>query len=212
LEQNLKKEEIMKTAVKIMFVVIVGFTLMMSTGCAQQIKKTGFLSDYSRLEPKDDGMRYIDIKRLGDYSKFIIEPVTFHLHGKGDEPGMKTRIELANHMHNAIINAIKDRYMIVSQSAEGVARVRIAITDVKKSSPALNAIPQTKLTGVGLGGASMEGEVVDSETGEQIGAVIEGQKGKRLSMAGLSKWGDAKAVMDGWAKRFRKRLDEAHGR
>ena len=57
---------------------------------------------------------------------------------------------------------------------------------------------------------SMEGEVIDSQTGEQIGAVIQTQKGSRLSLAGVKKWGDAKAVMDEWAKRFRKRLDEAH--
>jgi hypothetical protein len=67
------------------------------------------------------------------------------------------------------------------------------------------------MTGLGIGGASMEAEVIDSQTGEQIGAVIQSQKGKRISMSGLKKWGDAKAVMDDWVKRFRKLLDEAHG-
>jgi hypothetical protein len=53
--------------------------------------------------------------------------------------------------------------------------------------------------------------LVDSQTGEQIGAPVESQKGSRISLEGLKKWGDAKAFMDEWAKRFRKRLDETQG-
>lgn len=87
----------------------------------------------------------------------------------------------------------------------------IAVTDIESSTPALNVLPQTRLSGTGLGGASMEAELLDSQTGEQIGALVEGQKGSRVSLAGLEKWGDAKSVMDDWAERFRKRLDEAHG-
>ena len=58
----------------------------------------------------------------------------------------------------------------------------------------------------------MEAEAVDTGTGEQIAAVIQAQQGNRLSLDGLKKWSSAKSVMDDWAKRFRKRLDEAHGR
>jgi hypothetical protein len=58
----------------------------------------------------------------------------------------------------------------------------------------------------------MEAELVDSQTGEQIGALIESKKGSRLSLAGMTRWGDAKAAMDEWAQRFEQRLDEAHGR
>jgi hypothetical protein len=202
----------MKKAVMTAFVVMISFTVMLAAGCAPKAKKTGFLSDYSRLEPVDDGLRYINMGRLDDYDKFIIEPVIIHMHGEDEELDMESRRELENYMHNAIVEAIKDRYMVVAQPAPGVARVRVAITDVDKSTPALNVIPQTKLIGAGIGGASVEAEVVDSQTSEQIGAAILSQKGKRLSMSGLSKYGDAKAVMDDWAERFRKRLDEARGK
>ena len=57
----------------------------------------------------------------------------------------------------------------------------------------------------------MEAEMIDSQTGRQIVAVVESQIGKRLSLAGISTWGDAKAVMDDWVNRLRKHLDEAHG-
>ncbi len=54
----------------------------------------------------------------------------------------------------------------------------------------------------------MEAEVVDSMTGEQIGAVVESKKGSRMPFANLGEWDAAKQVMDDWAKRFKKRLDE----
>ena len=57
-------------------------------------------------------------------------------------------------------------------------------------------------------GPDMEAEVVDSMTGEQIGAVVESKKGSKMPFANLGKWDAAKQVMDDWAKRFQKRLEE----
>ncbi len=57
----------------------------------------------------------------------------------------------------------------------------------------------------------MEGEMLDSLTGEQIGAVIQSSQGGRISLQGYKKWSSAEAVIKEWAARFRKRLDEAHG-
>ncbi|MHC4558718.1 MAG: DUF3313 domain-containing protein [Planctomycetota bacterium] len=175
---------------------------------------TGFLSDYSHLETvSDTTLRHINLSNtLDNYSKFIIDPVQVHFHNKakGTDISSKELAELRQYMYAAIHKAVLDHYDVVRRPGPGVARIRIALTDIEKSSPALNVIPTTKLTGVGLGGASMEAEVVDSVTGEQIAAVVESQKGKRLSLKGLSKWGDAKAVMDEWARRFKERLDESH--
>ena len=208
-----KKERIMKTTSKLIFVLMVSISLIVFIGCSKQkqLKQTGFLSDYSRLQSEDESLRYLDMKKLAQYKQFIVEPVVIHLHGmkQGARPDPETRRELANYMNNAIVKAIQDKYMIVSQPGPGVAKVRVAITDIEQSNPVLNAIPQ--LTSAGLGSVSMEAELLDSQTGKQIAALIEAQKGRRLSFSGLKKWGDAKAVMDGWAERFSKRLDEAHG-
>jgi hypothetical protein len=59
------------------------------------------------------------------------------------------------------------------------------------------------------GGATMEAELVDSMTGKQIGAVMESGKGSRIPFSNLGDWTAAKGVMDGWAARFQKRLEEA---
>jgi hypothetical protein len=65
------------------------------------------------------------------------------------------------------------------------------------------------LLGAGIGGSSMEAEVVDSISGKQIGAVLESAKGGRIPFTNLGDWSAAKSVMDGWAERFQKRLEEA---
>ncbi len=176
--------------------------------------ETGFLSSYSKLEPVSDAsaLRYIG-PSLGNYSKFIIDPVTVHFHvgAKGANVDPEIVDEMTNHMYSALVEEISGPYSVVSRPGDDVARIRIAITDINKDTPALNVLPTTKVTGLGLGGAAMEAEVVDSETGEQIAAVVRSQQGKRLSLQGLSSWSSAKAVIDNWAKQFRMRLDEAHG-
>ncbi|MHC4299958.1 MAG: DUF3313 domain-containing protein [Planctomycetota bacterium] len=174
----------------------------------------GFLSDYSRLESvSDTTLTYTNPKvDLADYSKFILDPVVVHFHDEAEKPEMsrKELAELRQHMFAAVHNAILKDYQIVRRSGPGVARIRIAITDIKKSTPVLTVLPPGRLVGFGLGGAAMEAEVLDSQTGEQIGAVIESQEGNRLSLEGLSKWGDTKAVMNAWAEHFKELIDEAH--
>jgi hypothetical protein len=191
-------------------------------GCAAAPPATGFLSDYSRLEQQGSSrLVYIDKAAARNYDRFIVDPVKVHFHA--ESKGYKKRAEgkwtvdeindITNYAHEALVKAIREGdYEVVYRPAPQVARIRIAITDLKESTPVLNVIPQTKLTGLGLGAASMEAELIDSVSGQQLAAVVQSQQGNRLSFDGLSKWGDAKGVIDDWVRRFRARLDEIHGR
>ena len=183
-------------------------------GCSAKLgQQTGFLSDYSKLDRQSDvSYRYIG-PYLGRYSQFIVDPVKVHFHAssKAGKLSAEDITDMQNYVHAAIVSAISDRYSIVYRPGPGVARLRLAITDLKKSKIVQNIWPGSKLAGTGLGGASLEAELVDSQNGTQIGAVVESQLGNRMSLEGLSTWGDAKSVMDDWAKRLRERLDEAHG-
>ena len=71
----------------------------------------------------------------------------------------------------------------------------------------LNISVTTKIIGAGLGGAAMEGEMVDSLTGEQLGAWIRWGSGSRVLKAGLTRLGDAKMQINRWTKDMRKRID-----
>ncbi len=198
--------------------IVVAVVSLFFIGCtAQSPQFTGFLSNYSKLQARSDtSFAYLDMSELGKYSKFIIDPVVIRLY-KDSEANLnlsqEDRTDLKNYMHTALVKEIEGGpYEIVYRPGPGVARVRIALTDLKKSDIVQNTMPMTKLAGSGLSGASLEAELIDSQTHKQIGAIVESQLGERLSLDGYSDWGDAKAIMDGWAKRFRERLDESHNK
>ena len=194
-----------------LMVAVIGMMLI-QCGCGGVGAKTGFLTDYSRLRKESNSsLRYIKEGALARYSNFIVDPVEVHFHNKAKSKGKLTQqqmTDLTNYMHARIAKAVEDSgKRVVYQPGSGVARIRVALTDIDKSSAA-SLLPQAKLIGAGIGGASMEAEVVDSMTGEQIGAVVESKMGSRMPFANLGEWDAAKQVMDDWAKRFQKRLDE----
>ncbi|MCZ6599026.1 MAG: DUF3313 domain-containing protein [Planctomycetota bacterium] len=177
--------------------------VVLVTGCASAPPEhTGFLSDYSRLDTAvDDGVMYLDPNgRLADYERFIIEPVV--VMGGGDDLQAG---ELRAYTHSAFSRALTEdeRFRVTVQPGPGVARIRIALTEASISRPGLRLFKPA--------GAALEAEVLDSKTGEQIAAAVLAQSGSRISLDGLTTWGDAMAVIDDWARRFRERLDEAHG-
>ena len=210
MEKRMKKTSVL-------MVVAIGLMLI-QCGCGSNaIVKTGFLTDYSRLSKESDStLRHVNKRALAKYSSFIVDPVKVHFHmgSKAIEHRTKGKLtqrqvtDLTNYLHARIVKAVEDSgNRVVYQPASSVARIRVALTDIDKSSAA-SLLPQAKLIGAGIGGASMEAEVVDSMTGEQIGAVVESKMGSRMPFANLGEWDAAKQVMDDWAKRFKKRLDE----
>ena len=195
----------------VLMILAVGIMLI-QCGCGSEgAARTGFLSDYSRLQTESStSLRYINTRALAKYSNFIVDPVRVHFHSGSKSKGKLTQqqiSDLTSYMNANIIEAVIDSgNKVVYQPAPGVARVRVALTDIQKTNAA-NILPQASLLGVGLGGASMEGEIIDSMTGEQIGAVVESQKGSRIPFSNLREWTTSKKIMDDWAKRFQQRLE-----
>ena len=191
---------------------IVAF-LVAAGGCASTPEPVGFISDYSRLEKAGQGrLRYIS-KDLNNYDSFIVDPVQMRTHR--DPPVLKPneRAEVTNYFHDAFTKMLGSKgYKVVSVSGPQTARVRIALTDVQKSKWYLNLHPGSKLTGAGLGGASMEGEVIDSVTGDQLAAAIKTGRGNQFELDTFKSLDDVKDVIDKWAKEAGKTLDELHGK
>ena len=182
--------------------------ITMLTGCESpppsvKVPVTGFLTDYSGLEPTSDtSYRYINPKyNLARYASFIIDPVDVRFRkGAATKADSWDDLEaLRAYRLRARVKALIPRYSATAKSpGPGVARIRIALTNVAKSAP------------FKLGRVSMEAEILDSRTGEQIAAVIESQK-KGVPFYGYEPWSGAKAIMDDWAKQLYDRLEEAHG-
>ena len=187
--------------------------------CSASVEKpteAGFLSDYSKLEELSEGHLFYSAGKSGDYDKFIIDPVEILFTPDKDDPEFTEEDlqELQKHFRDKVVEEFTrdGGYEIVSKPGPGTARIRMGITDVKKTIGALNVTIYTKVTGAGIGGASAEGEMVDSVTGEQLAAAIRWGGGSRVLRAGFTKMGDAKLAIDRWAEDLRDMMDKAHGR
>ena len=103
-------------------------------------------------------------------------------------------------------------FKVVTAAGARTARIRIALTEIQKSKWYLNIHPATKVSGAGAGGASMEGEVIDSVTGAQLAAVIKAGRPNQFSLSTFKGLDGAKGVIDKWAKEAGAAVDELHGR
>ena len=188
--------------------------LMIPSGCGKsQSSYSGFLGDYAQLEPTaQDTLFYRTPRRsLAQYDKFILEPIIVHFapSAEGTSIDPEKLNELTEYFSEELVAGLSQQYQQVTTPGPRVLRLRVAVTDVKRSTGALNVLPQIKLLGVGLGGASMEAEALDSQTGQRVMAVVQSQSGTRLSLEGLGEFDHAKQVMRMWVDQFVKRVEEA---
>ncbi len=194
------------------------FFLSGVAGCQTTVKHSGFLSDYSQLKPSkvvEGAMDYRNPKRqLVKYKKFMLEPykVYFAANADGISIDPAELKNLVDYFRSETVKVLSKRYQVVNKPGPGVARIRVAITSITKTNPVLNNLPQGKLLGVGLGGATMEAEAFDTQTGERLVAIVESKQGEHFSFSdAASRYGHAKQVMRHWINRFVTRLDKAHG-
>jgi len=198
-------------------------------------KVSGFLDDYSGLspDPKNGDLLIYEKDKdvLKTYRKFFLEPVTVYLlpeaADRGIDPDDLDR--LARYFTDAITDEIagSDRYEVVTEPGPGVAYVRIAITNVEPTGGKKNAALKAGATAasvavapgaslavprLSVGRVEIEGEMLDSVSGERVAAFVTGKGGRRW-FSGLNaykKWGDIERAFRSWTKDFRKRLDQAN--
>lgn len=187
---------------------LAGLLPILLTGCASTKPPSGFLSSYTQLKPEGGNLVYRSPK-LREYSRFIVDPVQLQI--QRDPPVLKPeeKAEVARYFRDAVINVLTTRgHQLSDRPDVGVARIRIAITDVWKAKWYVNLHPATKASGLGTGGASMEAEIIDSVTGDQLGAAIRTASGNQFELDTFSSLDDVKDAIQRWAREVGARLDE----
>ena len=182
---------------------------LLAAGCASTPEPIGFLSDYSRLEKTGSGkMGYVS-PVLSEYHAFMIDPIEYRIDDEKPVITDEQKAEIANYFRSAFDRVLREQdYIITNESGVRVARLRAAITDIKKSKWYLNLHPGSKLSGVATGGASMEAEIIDSVTGEQLAGVIVAGKGNQFELDHFKALDDVEDVIDRWAKNLGSRIEE----
>ncbi len=184
----------------------------LATGCAPTMKKeTGFLSDYSKLEKiNDDFSRWKDPSFVkGTCDRVIVDPIQFNLDAetKTDFTDEEIR-ELREYARTKFTEVMKRRQEIVTHPGPGVCRVRIAFTDLEKSAALANIHPLTRMTGAGRGGAAIEAEILDTESGKVIGMMTRRATGEFFEGSGMGSLSDIKSAIDRWSKDADERFEQ----
>ncbi|MFG0275317.1 MAG: DUF3313 family protein [Phycisphaerales bacterium] len=193
---------------RVIAVAMLSAALLLS-GCANRpsASYTGFLSDYSRLEPVSDTRARYESGRAREYEAFIVEPI--EVLTPREKLSESDREAAKRHFDSRVRLAIREAgWGVVESPGPNVGRLRIALTDVARSTWWMKLHPAAHAAGVGTGGAAMEAEVLDSVTGEQVGAVVQAATGNQFDFTAFSTLDDVKNAIDKWADIFHERLEE----
>lgn len=209
-----------------------------AAGCSttrqvKDVEPSGFLGDTSQLQKgvKDRAV-YSYINPAADWSKYtkvMIQPIELwaatdpdsKLGGLSDDNKQK----LVDLLHTALNDKlIAAGYTVVSQPGPDVLVVHAAITDMKKSKPVIGFVSSVYLplkvislgkqvitgTAIGVGGISVEAELLDGATHQRLAAVVDRRAGtSALRSKFANTWGDIERCDDWWADRLVERLNEA---
>jgi hypothetical protein len=192
-------------------------------GCAETqraktVRQSGFLADYSRLQPGAEGealLRYrnpaADLKK---YNKVIIAPVQIFKPENASEAEVADLQKLAGNFSAYLASELAKDYQIVQAPAPGTLKIEAAITGAEKSGRTMDLISSVVPVGMavsagkdyatgkptGAGEISAEMRISDAATGEVLGEAVDRRVGGKDPSGMFNAWNDADKAMEYWAK------------
>jgi hypothetical protein len=213
---------------------ILSALIAVSSARAQEAASTsGFLSDYSKLAAAGDNPfdeLYIApgaTERATRYSAVMVDQPEIFIHPDSKYQGMKPDDMklIADGLREAVTRELYGSYQIVEQPGPGVLAVRLAVGDLmlqkRKRSilsytpagavlhAAKNALTSDLTSKIDLKNMKIEGEVLDSQSQEQLGAMTTSRGSLSTSKNEAVSWNELETVFSVVGKRLRCRLDNA---
>lgn len=176
---------------------------------------------------RSSALRYISPNlKPGVYTKAVFNPVEIWYAPdspyKGIEPDQLKKI--TDRFYSAMVKAAHASQLLVDKPGPGVVLVRAAITNVKATRPKPKWYNYNPIGGIAYGikrigyhdvilsDAVMEMEILDSETGKTLGALVD--TGVGINKKGQTKrtWEDVEKTLEFYAKRFHQRMKRMLGK
>jgi len=159
-------------------------------------KGVGFLDDYSKLEANKERpgsfVWYKPGADLRQYDYLLIDPIVVIAH-KGsatDQLTAELKKKATDGFREVLFETIDPYYTVVEKAGLHVLRVRIALTDL------------TPDEGEGMGSASLEGELLDSRTGDRLAAFVSTVRGSKEGWRAKKKWLAVEGAFVEWSQRL----------
>ncbi len=199
-------------------------------------QQSGFLGDnYAKLRPDPGNADWLiyfkDSESLRKSDAFFVEKVKVFLVPEAQQRDISQADldKLADYFTKAMRDAlVAGHYTLADQPGPGVMTLRFAIINVEPNGGKTNmvmsgseavaahvAVPvpgaSELVPRLKVGRVSIEGEMVDSQSGQVEMAFMTSKSGRRFfsGLKAFQKWGDIDAAFRGWARNFRQRLDKA---
>jgi Protein of unknown function (DUF3313) len=192
----------------------------------EQAPRSGFLTDYSLLQPGTEGqarLRYVNPNaNWNSYTGIYIEPVVF-ISDANAHVDPKDQQALSSYYYDTLKKHLSGVLPIVEQPGPHILVLRAALSNVTSATPGLRTvsvvIPQARLINAAqsvatdsyafVGSARSEAEIKDGGTGQILAEAVDGRSGgMSIKNADVWEWGDAENAMDYWAELAAKRLNE----
>jgi len=188
---------------------------------------SGFLKNYSELKPNPsvggEAITYVNpdkMKSLHRYVAMIVDPVDVYVSTNADDSLIPTRARevISNYFKHALVNAVGDAFPVLDTPGPLVLRLRAAVVGVDTGGEVApyESAGETLKRAIVLEKVGVEMELVDSETGERIAAMVDKEPlgaGAQVGSVAFSREersAEAKHAFDEWASRVRTFLNSAH--
>lgn len=198
-----------------------------TTEQAPNAKMSGFLGDYSKLHPGKPGQAQFTYRNrdvdLAKYQKVILDRVQLWAADSDSTLSDLSREDqqlLVDYLYVALRDALQKDYVLVNEPGPDTMRVRCAITEAKATSSVKELLSTVTPYGLGIsyarhlvtgthsgvGVVSVEGELLDSVTGERLAAVVDRRAGTKSMNIQATRWGEVQDAFNFWARRMQTNL------
>jgi hypothetical protein len=203
-------------------------TLLLSPGLlfAGAPSTSGFFEqsiDFEKHPDRRNTYRYIkkDLD-LGNYDKVAIAPVEIWIDPDSPYKGVQANgiKAMSDRLRQVMVAELQPDYPVVTRAGSRTVGLRLAVTGVKMKKKkrgffsympigvAAAAVQDDMLNKTMLSDAIIEADLIDTQTGERIAALVDRNMAADLS-GNKHEWKEIEEVFDYYAKRFRKSLDES---